>query len=159
MLVLLTQRAIYRNNKVHCMKNLKSGLIATTFFSAFAFAGVSAQAAESSDLQQAYKSSNVKSALVNVCKTETAKSGKLTTTEVAKYCTCAIESDGKLTNAQKWDIQSAINQKKSPSTLAFVQKQNQDLQTCFGPQLTGKLKTLTEQAMKAAQAQQSAPKK
>lgn len=46
--------------------------------------------------------------------------------------------------------QSAINQKKSPSTLAFVQKQNKDLQTCFGPQLTGKLKSLTEEAMKAA---------
>ena len=61
-------------------------------------------------------------------------------------------SDGKLTNDQKWQIQSAINQKKSPATLAFVQKNNQDLQTCFGPQLTGKLKTLTEEAMKAAQA-------
>lgn len=41
---------------------------------------------------------------------------------------------------------------ESPATLAFVQKQNKDLQACFGPQLTGKLKTLTEDAMKAAQA-------
>ncbi|MFW1859860.1 hypothetical protein [Acinetobacter defluvii] len=132
------------------MKNLKSGLILSTLFSAVALIGTTAQA-DNNALQQAYKSSNVKSALIGVCKTETAKGGKLTSAEVSKYCTCAIESDGKLTNDQKWQIQSAINQKKSPSTLAFVQKQNQELQSCFGPQLTGKLKTLTEAAMKAAE--------
>ncbi len=84
-------------------------------------------------LQQAYKSTNVKSALINVCKNETAKAKKPTSAEVTKYCGCAIEADGKLTNAQKWEIQSTINQKKSPGTLAFVQKQNKDLQACFGP--------------------------
>ena len=94
----------------------------------------------------------VKAALINVCKEETGKGKQLTSSEVSKYCTCAVEADGKLTNAQKWEIQSTINQKKSPATLAFVQKQNKDLQACFGPQLTGKLKTLTEQAQKAAAA-------
>ena len=108
--------------------------------------------ADNDKLQQAYKSTNVKSALINVCKEETGKGKKLTAAEVSKYCTCAVEADGRLTNAQKWDIQSAINQKKSPASLAFVQKQNKDLQACFGPQLTGKLKTLTEEAMKSAQA-------
>ncbi len=35
-----------------------------------------------------------------------------------------------------------------PASLAFVQKQNKDLQVCFwSSQLTGKLKTLTEEAM------------
>lgn len=152
MQVLQTQHVIYRNNKVLFMKNLKSSLILSTLFSASALMGSTAFAAESNAIQQAYKSANVKSALIGVCKTETAKGGKLTAAEVSKYCTCAVESDGKLTNDQKWQIQSAINQKKSPATLAFVQKNNQDLQTCFGPQLTGKLKTLTEEAMKAAQA-------
>lgn len=133
------------------MKNLKSGLILSTLFSAAALFGTATQAAETNAIQQAYKSSNVKSALVGVCKTETAKSGKLSTAEVSKYCGCAVESDGKLTNAQKWEIQSTINQKKSPATLAFVQQQNKSLQACFGPQLTGKLQTLTEQAMKSAQ--------
>ena len=108
--------------------------------------------ADNDKLQQAYKSTNVKSALINVCKEETGKGKKLSAAEVSKYCTCAVEADGRLTNAQKWDIQSAINQKKSPASLAFVQKQNKDLQACFGPQLTGKLKTLTEEAMKSAQA-------
>ncbi|WP_445115452.1 hypothetical protein [Acinetobacter sp. WZC-1] len=134
------------------MKNFKSGLILSALFSATALLGTAVQAAESNGIQQAYKSTDVKSALINVCKTETAKGGKLSTAEVSKYCSCAVESDGKLTNAQKWEIQSSINQKKNPSSLAFVQKQNQDLQACFGPQLTTKLKGLTEQAMKAAQA-------
>lgn len=133
------------------MKNLKSRLFISALFTATACAATAGFAAEANPLEQAYKSSNVKSALINVCKTETAKSGKLTTAEVAKYCGCAIESDAKLTNGQKWEIQSAINQKKSPSTLAFIQKQNQDLQNCFGPQLTTKLKTLSEEAMKSAQ--------
>ncbi|MDH1489073.1 hypothetical protein N5E66_13060 [Acinetobacter johnsonii] len=132
------------------MKNLKSNILLSTLVSAAALFATASNAAESNKLQEAYKSSNVKSALINVCKEETGKSKKLSAAEVSKYCTCAVEADGKLTNAQKWEIQSAINQKKSPSTLAFVQKQNKDLQTCFGPQLTGKLKSLTEEAMKAA---------
>ena len=134
------------------MKNLKSNIILSTLFSAVALMTTATHAAESNKLQEAYKSTYVKSALINVCKDETGKSKKLSAAEVSKYCTCAVEADGKLTNSQKWEIQSSVNQKKSPATLAFVQKQNKDLQACFGPQLTGKLKTLTEDAMKAAQA-------
>ena len=133
------------------MKNLKSNIILSAAFSAAAlFASVAH--ADNDKLQQAYKSTNVKSSLINVCKEETGKGKKLTAAEVSKYCTCAVEADGRLTNAQKWEIQSTINQKKSPATLAFVQKQNKDLQAGFGHQLTGKLKTLTEEAMKSAQA-------
>ena len=134
------------------MKNLKSNIILSTLVSAVALMATASNAAETNKLQEAYKSTNVKSALINVCKDETGKSKKLSSAEVRKYCTCAVEADGKLTNAQKWEIQSTINQKKSPATLAFVQKQNKDLQACFGPQLTGKLKSLTEEAMKSAQA-------
>ena len=134
------------------MKNLKSNIILSTLVSAVALMTTASNAAEANKLQEAYKSTNVKSALINVCKNETGKSKKLSSAEVSKYCTCAVEADGKLTNAQKWEIQSTINQKKSPATLAFVQKQNKDLQACFGPQLTGKLKSLTEEAMKSAQA-------
>ncbi|EPF77324.1 hypothetical protein [Acinetobacter rudis] len=133
------------------MNILTTRVLTSALFAVSAGVASTAFAAEA-DLQQAYKSTDVKSALINVCKTETSKGGKLTAAEVAKYCGCAIESDGKLTNAQKWQIQSTINQKKSPSTLAFVQQQNQALKTCFGPQLTTKLQTLTEAAMKAAQA-------
>ena len=133
------------------MKNLKSNIILSTLVSTVALMATASNAAETNKLQEAYKSTNVKSALINVCKEETGKGKKLSSAEVSKYCTCAVEADGRLTNAQKWEIQSTINQKKSPATLAFVQKQNKDLQACFGPQLTGKLKSLTEEAMKSAQ--------
>jgi hypothetical protein len=133
------------------MKNLQSNIILSALFSVAALGASTVQANDK--LQNAYQSTNVKAALVNVCKEETAKGKKLTAAEVSKYCSCAVDADGKLTNAQKWEIQSTINQKKSPATLAFVQKQNKDLKACFGPQLTEKLKTLTEEAMKAAQAQ------
>ena len=113
----------------------------------------SAQAAEN-PVQAAYKSTNVKGALINVCKDQTAKGGKLSSAEVSKFCSCQVEAQGKVTEAQKWEIQSAINAKKS--SLAFVQQQNRDLKACFGPQLTTKLEKLTEEAMKAAQ--QQAPK-
>ena len=135
------------------MKHLKSNIFLSALFSAATLMATTVHA-DTQKLQQAYKSANVKSALINICKEETAKGKKLSAAEVSKYCSCAIKADGKLTNAQKWEIQSTINQKKNPSTLAFVKKQNTDLQACFGPQLTGKLKTLTEQAMKAAQAKQ-----
>ncbi|MEO9280096.1 MULTISPECIES: hypothetical protein [Acinetobacter] len=138
------------------MKLLKSNLILSSLFSAVALMAGSAHAAEN-PVQAAYKSTNVKGALINVCKDQTAKGGKLSSAEVSKFCSCQVDAQGKVTEAQKWEIQSAINAKKSPSSLAFVQQQNRDLKACLGPQLTTKLEKLTEDAMKAAQ--QQAPKK
>ncbi len=98
--------------------------------------------ANNDKLQQAYKSTNVKAAMTNVCKEEFGKGTGLSAADISKYCTCSIKIQGTTTKEQEWEIRSAINQKKSPATLAFVQKQNQDLEACFGPQLTNKLKTL-----------------
>lgn len=138
------------------MKFSKSNIILSTMMSAAALFATASHAADN-PLQAAYKSTNVKSALVNVCKDQTAKGGKLTSAEVSKFCSCQIDAQGKVTEAQKWEIQSAINAKKSPSSLAFVQQQNKDLQACLGAPLVSKLEKLTEEAIKAAQ--QQAPKK
>ncbi|MBJ9957107.1 hypothetical protein [Acinetobacter courvalinii] len=140
------------------MKFSKSNLILSTMMSAAALFATATHAADN-PLQTAYKSTNVKAALVNVCKDQTAKGGKLTAAEVSKFCSCQIDAQGKVTEAQKWEIQSAINAKKSPSSLSFVQQQNKDLQACLGAPLVSKLEKLTEEAMKAAQQQQQAPKK
>ncbi|ENX43067.1 hypothetical protein NDN11_06110 [Acinetobacter sp. C26M] len=140
------------------MKFSKSNLILSTMMSAAALFATATHAADN-PLQTAYKSTNVKAALVNVCKDQTAKGGKLTAAEVSKFCGCQIDAQGKVTEAQKWEIQSAINAKKSPSSLGFVQQQNKDLQACLGAPLVTKLEKLTEEAMKAAQQQQQAPKK
>ena len=139
------------------MKFFKSNLILSTMMSAAALLATATHAADENPLKAAYKSTNVKSALINVCKDQTTKGGKLTAAEVSKFCSCTIEAQGKVTEAQKWEIQSAINAKKSPSSLAFVQQQNKDLQACLGAPLVTKLEKLTQEAMKAAQ--QQAPKK
>ncbi|RZF55774.1 hypothetical protein EXE30_02905 [Acinetobacter halotolerans] len=138
------------------MKFLKSNLILSTMMSAAALVATATHA-NTNPLEAAYKSTNVKAGLVNVCKDQTAKGGKLTAAEVSKFCGCQIDAQGKVTEAQKWEIQSAINAKKSPSSLAFVQQQNKDLQNCLGAPLVSKLEKLTQEAMKSAQ--QQAPKK
>lgn len=138
------------------MKFLKSNLILSTMMSAAALVATATHA-NTNPLEAAYKSTNVKAGLVNVCKDQTAKGGKLTAAEVSKFCGCQIDAQGKVTEAQKWEIQSAINAKKSPSSLAFVQQQNKELQNCLGAPLVSKLEKLTAEAMKSAQ--QQAPKK
>ena len=138
------------------MKFLKSKLILSCLFSAAAFT-TAVHAAEANPLEAASKSTNIKAALIQVCKDQTAKGGKLSAAEVSKLCTCQVEAQGKVTEAQKWEIQSAINAKKNPSSLAFVQQQNKDLQACLGTSLISKLEKLTDEARKAAAAQ--APKK
>ena len=67
-----------------------------------------------------------------------------------KLCTCEVDAEGKLTQAQKWQIQSTINQKKNPATLDFVKNK---ARTCslVGPQLAGKLNSLAAETNKAAQ--------
>ncbi|MGM1002695.1 hypothetical protein [Acinetobacter haemolyticus] len=140
------------------MKFLKSNLILSTMMAATALVATATQA-NTNPLEAAYKSTNVKAGLVNVCKEQTTKGGKLSAAEVNKFCGCQIDAQGKVTEAQKWEIQSAINAKKNPSSLAFVQQQNKDLQACLGAPLVNKLEKLTEEARKAAQQQQQAPKK
>ncbi|MCH7333532.1 hypothetical protein [Acinetobacter modestus] len=138
------------------MKFLKSNLILSTMMSAAALLATATHAADENPLQAVAKSTNIKAALINACKEQYTKTGKLTAAEVNKFCSCNIEAQGKVTEAQKWEIKSAINAKKSPSSLAFVQQQNKELQACLGAPLVSKLEKLTEEAMKATQ--QQAPK-
>ena len=130
------------------MKNLKSGLILSTLFSA-AMLGSSFASADAASVA---KSTNVKAAIVATCKEQISKKGDLNATEAGKYCTCDTDVKGKMTLSQQWELQSAINAKKNPSTLSFIQKQNADMKSCLGPQLTTKIQGLAEAAMKAAQA-------
>lgn len=131
------------HKKVNYMNLLKSKLILSTLFASVAFTATASHAA-----QDPSKSTNVHSALVSNCKESASKAGKLTAAEAEKFCQCQVEAEGKMTKAQEWQIISTVNQKKSPSTLPFIQQQNREIQNCFGPQLTSKLKALTEEAMK-----------
>ena len=137
------------------MNFLKSTAVYSTLFSALALS-LTAHAADQQRLQKIFQGTNIKGGLVDMCKEDSGKSGKLSAAEVDKYCKCSIDADGKITNEQKWEIQSAINAKKNPASIAFVQQQNASLEACFGAPLTAKVKQL---AMDAAKAQQAAPKK
>ena len=130
------------------MKILKSKIAIAALTTTAALFAMSAHA-DNSKLQQAYKSNNVQSALVNLCKTEVAKGKKLTDAEVTKVCTCQVKIDGQTTKAQLWEMQSAANQKKNPLELASVKQQHQNLKACFGTALTSKLDKLTQEALAA----------
>ena len=130
------------------MKISKTGLLLTSLFSAAMFGSTLASAAAASIA----KSTNVKAAIIAECKKQKTKKGGLNATEAAKYCTCDTDIKGKTTLAQQWELQSTINAKKSPSTLAFIQKQNADMKACLGAPLISKIQTLAEAEMKAAQA-------
>ncbi|WP_269914103.1 hypothetical protein [Acinetobacter sp. HY1485] len=131
------------------MKFLKSKLVLSTLFAATAFATTASHA-----MSDPSKSADVRGTLISNCKESASKAGKLTSSEADKFCACQVDAEGRLTKAQEWQIISTVNQKKSPSSLPFIQQQNAAIQKCFGPQLTTKLKTLTEEAMKNAQANQ-----
>lgn len=132
------------------MNFLKSKVLLSALFAATAFATTASHA-----MQDPSKSTDVRGTFISNCKESTTKAGKLTAAEADKFCACQVDAEGRLTTAQKWQIISTVNQKKSPSSLGFVQQQNATIQKCFGPQLVSKLKTLTEEAMKNAQ---TAPK-
>ncbi|WLF83305.1 hypothetical protein [Moraxella sp. ZY210820] len=92
-----------------------------------------------------YQSTNIKAALLQDCTTSMTKGGKLSAADAKKLCNCQVEAQGKMTVAQQWEIQSAINAKKSPESLAFVQQQNKNLLACYGTDLTAKLQKLAQQ--------------
>ncbi len=94
------------------MKFSKSNLILSTMMSAAALFATATHAADN-PLQTAYKSTNVKAALVNVCKDQTAKGGKLTAAEVSKFCGCQIDAQGKVTEAQKWETKAQLTRRKA----------------------------------------------
>ena len=94
------------------MKLLKSNLILSSLFSAAALMAGSAQAAEN-PVQAAYKSTNVKGALINVCKDQTAKGGKLSAAEVSKFCSCQVEAQGKVTEAQNGKFKAQSMRRKA----------------------------------------------
>ena len=83
------------------MKFSKSNIILSTMMSAAALFATASHAADN-PLQAAYKSTNVKSALVNVCKDQTAKGGKLTSAEVSKFCSCQIDAQGNRRPRRPW---------------------------------------------------------
>lgn len=105
-------------------------------------------------VESALKSSDIRGGLIKACgiqykKTVTEK--MLTQTEVTKLCTCTVDSEGKITDAQKWALQSAANAKNQAKVVELrnnlVKQQGESVKKCVGTALDQKLTSLAKKAM------------
>ncbi|OTG86478.1 hypothetical protein B9T31_08295 [Acinetobacter sp. ANC 4558] len=128
-------------------KILLSAIIAfASFTSVTSFAATDDQAKK---LDAAFQSTNIKQGLVNVCVDDYTKAGalnKLTKAEVTKLCSCNVDSRGRMTESQKWELQSATNaknQNKVNEILTRLQKSEEPkIKACLGADLQKKLLSL-----------------
>lgn len=123
---------------------LSSILAVTSLFTVSAFAAPAADG--QAKLQTIYKSSNIKQGLINACVEDQNKMGAskvLSKTEVTQLCKCNIESQGRMTNADQWDLQSAQNAKDKDKYIALMQKfgksEQPKVKSCLGTALDSKL--------------------
>jgi uncharacterized membrane protein len=133
------------------MSFMKSKILLSAIIALTSFASVTTFAADdqAKKLDAAFKSTNIKQGLVNVCVGDYTKAGalnKLTKAEVTKLCTCNVESRGRMTESQKWELQSATNAKnqaKVKEILTRLQKAEEPkIKACLGADLQKKLLSL-----------------
>lgn len=123
---------------------LSSVVAVATFFSASSFAAPAAD--NQAKLQSIYKSNNIKQGLINACVDEQNKLGAskvLSKSEVTQLCKCNVESQGRMTNADQWELQSAQNAKDKNKYVALMQKfgkaEQPKVKACLGSALDAKL--------------------
>ena len=134
-------------------------LVATSFFSGSAMANAPTaeqkkqfeafQKEQAAKLEQASKSGNIKQSLIKVCTDNYAKAGalkSLTQADVNRLCKCNVESEGRMTVSQQWELQSARNakdQKKFNEVAQRIAKAEQPkVKACVGTALETKLAKL-----------------
>ena len=107
-----------------------------------------------SSIETAAKSSDVRGGLIKACGVQYKKAldlKMLTQADVTKLCTCTTDAEGQVTQAQKWEIQSAVNAKNQAKFQelqgALVKKQGESVKKCVGTTLDQKLSKLAQQAM------------
>ncbi len=132
---------------------MKSNILLSSVFAAATLFSASTFAAPATDnqakLQSIYKSSNIKQGLINACVEEQNKLGAakvLSKTEVTQLCKCNIESQGRMTNADQWELQSAQNAKDKNKYVALMQKfgksEQPKVKACLGTALDTKLASM-----------------
>lgn len=104
------------------------------------------QKEQAAKLEQASKSGNIKQSLIKICADNHVKAGALKSVsqaDVNKLCKCTIESEGRMTVSQQWELQSARNakdQKKFTEVAQRIAKAEQvKVKACVGPALEAKL--------------------
>ena len=94
------------------------------------------------------KSTNIRGDLEKNCQGSFTKAKVLSSAEASKFCKCTIDSQAKMTNAEEWEIQSAVNAKKDPRTLPVVKRTEQYMNTCAGSKLIKKVQAAAASAAK-----------
>ena len=95
-------------------------------------------------------STNIRGDLEKNCQGSFTKAKVLTSAEASKFCKCTIDIQAKMTNAEEWEIRSAVNAKKDPRTLAVVQRTEKQMETCAGPSLIKKVQNAAQAASASA---------
>ena len=146
-----TQHVMRQNNEefFQFMKShlILSGVIAcTSLFVSSAFANTPQQ--HEQQMKKIYSSKNIQQGLIDLCVSNYTKAGaleKLTKTEVSTLCRCNIESQGRMTEATKWKLQSAQNAKDEKTFVktmdSFQKAESPKIKKCLG-QLAPKLEKL-----------------
>jgi hypothetical protein len=126
-------------------------LVATSFIASSAMANTptAAQKEQAAKLEQALKSSNIKQSLITICSDTYTKAGalkSLSQADINKLCKCNVESEGRMTVSQQWELQSARNakdQKKFNEVAQRLAKAEQPkVKACVGTALEAKLAKL-----------------
>ena len=104
-------------------------------------------------VETASKSSDIRGGLVKACGIQYKKTidlKLLTQADVNKLCGCTVDAEGTITQAQKWDLQSAANAKNQTKfqqlQSALMKKQGESVKKCVGPTLDQKLTQLAQKA-------------
>lgn len=103
-------------------------------------------------VESAAKSADIRGGLVKACGIQYKKTVELkllTQADVNKLCGCTVDAEGSVTQAQKWELQSAVNAKNQDKIkqlqTAIIKKQGESVKKCVGTALDQKLSKLTQQ--------------
>lgn len=101
----------------------------------------------------AAKSGDIRGGLIKACGVQYKKLielKKLNQNDVTKLCTCTIDTEGKITDSQKWAIQSAINAKNQSKARELqtnlMKSQQSGVKQCIGTTLDQKIAALAKSA-------------
>lgn len=110
-------------------------------------------------METATKSSDIRGGFIRACgvKYQKAVNDRLmTSAEANKLCACSVDAEGRVTNADNWALQSAVNAKNAKLVqnlqINMLKKQGDSIRACVGPALSQKIARLVQQAQAPAAA-------
>lgn len=110
-------------------------------------------------MEAATKSGDIRGGFIKACGVKYRKAVNdklLTQAEANKLCSCTVDAEGAVTNADNWALQSAANSKDAKRfqqlQVNLLKKQGDSIKSCVGPALGQKISKLVQQAQASAAA-------